>query len=133
MRDQLSAADRDRLAGQLGEIIAALRQLPPIGDPGLAACGLASFGGWAARGVSANSAPWVAALWADQIPRFPGGAGLLSRPPVLLHTEVMRRHLLTADGPDGAWRLSGLTGFEPAMREGARARVRRHRGVRRRR
>jgi hypothetical protein len=27
--DQLSAADRDRLAGQLGETIAALHQLPP--------------------------------------------------------------------------------------------------------
>jgi hypothetical protein len=29
VRDQLSAADRDRLAGQLGETIAALHQLPP--------------------------------------------------------------------------------------------------------
>jgi len=27
--DQLSAADRDRLAGQLGETVAALHQLPP--------------------------------------------------------------------------------------------------------
>jgi hygromycin-B 7''-O-kinase len=35
---------------------------------------------------------------------------------VLLHTEVMREHLLTAEGPGGAWRLSGLIDFEPAMR-----------------
>jgi hypothetical protein len=29
VRDRLSAAERDRLAGQLGETIAALHQLPP--------------------------------------------------------------------------------------------------------
>ena len=39
-----------------------------------------------------------------------------SRPPVPLRTEVMRQHLLTAEGPEGAWRLAGLTGFEPARR-----------------
>jgi hygromycin-B 7''-O-kinase len=35
----------------------------------------------------------------------------------LLHTEVMRQHLLAAVGPGGAWRLSGLIDFEPAMRD----------------
>ena len=33
---------------------------------------------------------------------------------VLLHTEVMREHLL-AERRDGAWRLTGLVDFEPAM------------------
>lgn len=33
---------------------------------------------------------------------------------VLLHTEVMREHLL-AEQRDGAWRLTGLVDFEPAM------------------
>jgi hypothetical protein len=28
----------------------------------------------------------------------------------------MRRHLLAAGGPEGAWRLSGLIGLDPAMR-----------------
>ena len=42
--------------------------------------------------------------------------GSPSRPRVLLHTEVMGQHLLTAEGPEGAWRLSGLIDFEPAMR-----------------
>ena len=41
------------------------------------------------------------APWADQIPRFPDGVELSSRPPVLLHTEVMRQHLLTAEGAEG--------------------------------
>jgi hypothetical protein len=35
---------------------------------------------------------------------------------VPLHTEVMRQHLLTAEGPEGAWPLSGLIDFEPTMR-----------------
>jgi hypothetical protein len=35
---------------------------------------------------------------------------------VLLHTEVMRQHVLTAEGPEGAWRLSGPINFEPAIR-----------------
>jgi hypothetical protein len=35
---------------------------------------------------------------------------------VLLHTEVMRQHLLTAEGPQRAWRLSGLIDFELALR-----------------
>ena len=56
-------------------------------------------------------------MWADQIPRFLDEVALPSRPPVLLlHTEVMRQHLLAAEGPEGAWRLSGLIDFEPAMR-----------------
>jgi hygromycin-B 7''-O-kinase len=35
---------------------------------------------------------------------------------MLLHTEVMREHLLVTEGSDGAWDLSGLIDFEPAMR-----------------
>jgi hypothetical protein len=44
------------------------------------------------------------------------GAGLPFRPSALLHTGVMRQHLLTAEGPEGTWRPSGLINFEPAMR-----------------
>jgi hypothetical protein len=29
----------------------------------------------------------------------------------------MRYHLLTGEGPEGTWRLSGLIDFEPAMHE----------------
>jgi hypothetical protein len=44
----------------------------------------------------------------------------LDLPPrrVLLHTEIMREHLLVTPHADG-WSLSGLFDFEPAMR-GAR-------------
>jgi hypothetical protein len=57
VRDQLSAADRDRPAGQLGETRRGAAPAAATGDQGLVACGLAGFRGRAARGVSANSAP----------------------------------------------------------------------------
>lgn len=71
--DQLSAADRDRVAGQLS---------------------------WPrSAGVCQRTArPELASAMADQIPRFLDGAELPSRPPVLLHTEVTRQHLLNAEG-----------------------------------
>jgi hypothetical protein len=53
----VSAVDRDRLAGQLGETIAALHQLPPpVIRDWWPADWPASWPG-SARGVSANSAP----------------------------------------------------------------------------
>ena len=53
--------------------------------------------------------------WIDQVDEFlgrwfPADDGRR----VLLHTEVMREHLL-ADDRSGRWRLSGLLDFEPAM------------------
>jgi hypothetical protein len=58
VRDELSAADRDRPAGQLGETIAALHQLPPPVIRGLPALRTDQLS-WpgSARGGSANSAP----------------------------------------------------------------------------
>jgi hygromycin-B 7''-O-kinase len=55
-------------------------------------------------------APWADAL-EDFLARWtPGDDGRR----VLLHTEVMRQHLLV-ERQDGGWRLSGLIDFEPAM------------------
>jgi len=58
--------------------------------------------------------PWVDAVddfLARWMPKDDGSRALL-------HTEVMREHLLV-DRPEGAWRLSGLVDFEDALR-GAR-------------
>jgi len=60
-----------------------------------------------ARGLGA---PWVDAV-DDFLARWtPGDDGAR----VLLHTEVMREHLLV-ERREGAWRISGLIDFEPAM------------------
>jgi len=114
---QVTAGDRDRLAGDLGETIAALHQVPP---PKIAGWWpddwLAFMARQRAEVVSEQLGLGLPAAWADQIPGFLDEVRLPVRPPVLLHTEVMREHLLVSQDAAGAWRLSGLIDFEPAMR-----------------
>ncbi|MEO1335451.1 MAG: aminoglycoside phosphotransferase family protein, partial [Myxococcota bacterium] len=54
--------------------------------------------------------------WLDQIPAFLNRVtdDDLGHDRVLLHTEVMREHVLV-DQVDGHWRCTGLIDFEPAM------------------
>jgi hygromycin-B 7''-O-kinase len=115
--NQVSAQDRDRLAGQLGETIAALHRIPP---PEITDWWPADWPAFVTRQraqcASEQRALGLPAQWADQIPGFLDAVTLPSGPPVLLHTEVMRQHLLAGESPDGTWRLSGLIDFEPAMR-----------------
>jgi hygromycin-B 7''-O-kinase len=109
--------DRDRLAGELGETIAALHEVPP---PEIAGWWPEDWPAFVARQrervVGEQLCLGLPAAWADQIPGFLDEVALPGRAPVLLHTEVMREHLLVTEGPGGAWRLSGLIDFEPAMR-----------------
>lgn len=58
--------------------------------------------------------PWVDGVDAFLARWAPRDGGV----PALLHTEVMREHVLVT-GPDRGWRLTGLVDFEPAM-HGAR-------------
>jgi hygromycin-B 7''-O-kinase len=115
--DRVPAGERDRLAADLGETIAALHEVPP---PEIAGWWPDDWPAFVARQraevVSEQLGLGLPRAWADQIPGFLDGAGLPVRPPVLLHTEVMREHLLVTEDPGGAWRLSGLIDFEPAMR-----------------
>jgi hygromycin-B 7''-O-kinase len=114
---QIPAQNRDRLSGQLGETIAALHCIPPPAIPGWRPADWPAFvAERRAQCVSEQRSLGLPALWAEQIPGFLDEVALQSGPPVLLHTEVMRQHLLVTEGPDGAWRLSGLIDFEPAMR-----------------
>ena len=55
-------------------------------------------------------------MWLRQIPDFLASVSLDgAAPAALLHTEVMREHLLVTRRDD-EWRLSGLFDFEPAVR-----------------
>lgn len=115
--DQLSTADLDRLAAQLGETIAALHRLPPPVIEDWWPADWATFvADQTAICDSEQHALGLPARWTEQIPGFLAAVPLPSRPPVLLHTEVMREHLLVTRSRGGTWRLSGLVDFEPAMR-----------------
>ncbi len=68
-----------------------------------------------ATAVARQAAKGLAPEWLHQVDDFlyrwmPSDDGRR----VLLHTEVMREHLL-AEQRDGAWHLTGLVDFEPAM------------------
>ena len=115
--EQVPAKDREVLAGQLGETIAALHRIQPPAIKDWWPADWPSFvAHQSAQCVSQQRTLGLPALWADQIPGFLDAVALPSGPPVLLHTELMRQHLLVTPDP---WQLSGLIDFEPAMR-GAR-------------
>lgn len=116
---RLSVVQRHRLASQLGEALAALHA---ISAPELAALGPPDWEQFLAQQragcVDRQRAAGLDNAWLTQIPGFLYSVRLDPSRPVLLHTEVMREHLLVSQHPDG-WSLSGLFDFEPAMR-GAR-------------
>jgi hygromycin-B 7''-O-kinase len=116
----LPAAQRQRLAAQLGQALAALHAIPA---PELATLGPPDWDRFLAQQragcVDRQRAAGLDRAWLEQIPAFLDSVPLDPGPrPVLLHTEVMREHLLVTPHPDG-WSLSGLFDFEPAMRGAA--------------
>jgi hygromycin-B 7''-O-kinase len=111
----IEADDRIRLMREAGEGLAALHATATDGLDPLAIDWTRFIDAQrdscrerqAARGLGA---PWLDAVddfLARWMPRDDGAR-------VLLHTEVMRQHLLV-DRRNDAWRLSGLLDFEPAM------------------
>ena len=105
--------DRDRTADQLGAALAALHAVPP---PPVDDWWPADWDEFVADQAQACAGRHRALGLPDglarQIPAFLDGVDLAAGPPVLLHTEVTRAHLLVDDRGD----LSGLIDFEPAMR-----------------
>ena len=110
---ELSTAERDGLADQLGETLAVLHRttVPTLPD--------VDWGGFVigqrAKLIEHHRGRNLDAVWLDQLDGFLDTVDLITpRAPVPLHTEVMPAHLLVQGG-----KLSGLFDFEPAMR-GAR-------------
>ena len=111
-----SLTDRDRVADRLGATLAALHAVPA---PDIADWWPADWDAFVdeqrAGCAGRHRALGLPEEWTAQIPAYLDRVDLSGGAPVLLHTEVMRQHLLVdADGE-----LSGLFDFEPAMR-GAR-------------
>jgi hygromycin-B 7''-O-kinase len=105
------------LMEELGGALRRLHALPPLDIP-------PPHGTWARflaeqrQGcVTRQRTRGLSEPWLSQLPGFLETAlsGLEVRDrPVLLHTEVMREHVLVAEH-EGTWRLTGLIDFEPAM------------------
>ncbi|MFC5149442.1 aminoglycoside phosphotransferase family protein [Streptomyces aureoversilis] len=113
--DAIPQADRERLVTETGEALAVLHSLDPgplddvlgPGDWGI------FLDGQRAGAVERQRTRGLPEHWLEQIPDFLASVPLPRAPQrSLLHTEVMRQHLLV---DPGGWRLTGLFDFEPAM------------------
>ncbi len=113
---ELSSDERDRFAGDLGHGLAALHRLDAAALVPLAPHWDEFVAAQTASAVERQRKRGLAPVWLEQIPAFlQAWKPAVDAPKVLLHTEVMREHLMVELGPRG-WRLSGLFDFEPAMR-----------------
>ena len=108
-----------RLAGVLGKSLAELHGTPVPGVPELRLDWTQFLADQTRRCVERQRSHGLDEQWLEQIPEFLRATPLV--PPAslsLLHTEVMREHLLVTNGPSG-WMLSGLFDFESSMQGAA--------------
>ncbi|MEW2439256.1 aminoglycoside 3'-phosphotransferase/choline kinase family protein [Streptomyces caniferus] len=113
---RIPPADRDRIATEAGETLAALHALDvsPLTDVLGPGDWDAFVGRQRASAAGRQRAHGLPDAWREQIPGFLDAVPLPAHGPgALLHTEFMRQHL-TVDAADD-WRLTGLLDFEPAM------------------
>ncbi|MFE6338274.1 phosphotransferase family protein [Streptomyces sp. NPDC057798] len=113
--DRVPRADRERIVAGVGETLAVLHGLDP--EPLQDVLGPGDWRAFldrrSARAVEQQRSHALAEIWLEQIPDFLASVPLPRAPrPSLLHTEVMRQHVLV--DPEG-WRLTGFFDFEPAM------------------
>ncbi len=110
---ELDADDRDRLATELGHMLAALHAITDV-DLGHGTDWDVFLTAQRASAVDRQRARGLDERWLAQIPDFLAATPTDDDRRVLLHTELMREHLFVTRGSEG-WSLSGLFDFEPAM------------------
>jgi hygromycin-B 7''-O-kinase len=111
----ISRPHQDRVASEAGEMLAALHGLDPEPlHPVLRPADWAGFlAGQRATALERQRQVKLPDLWLSQIEDFLDSVPLTpGRERVLLHTEVIREHLVVNPG---TWTLSGLLDFETAM------------------
>jgi len=111
----LSPPERVRLAGQLGRFLGALHAVDASDLPHALVDWPRFMREQAERCVDVQRRHSLAPLWLEQIPSFLASSDLAPvKRPVLLHTEIMRAHVLAVRDAAG-WSLSGVIDYEPAM------------------
>jgi hygromycin-B 7''-O-kinase len=112
---QIPQRDRDRIADELGRCTRALHaiDIAPLADLTPEWCGF--IGAQRDTAADRQRERGLDAHWLAQVPAFlQAWMPPIAAPQALLHTELMREHLL-ADFDGDRWRLTGLFDFEPAM------------------
>jgi len=112
---RIAADERMRLASSLGEALAVLHS---VNGPDLETVRIdwpLFIAEQSRTAVERQRQRGLDEHWLTQIPAFLDATPLEDSGSVsLLHTEVMREHLLVEHGPAG-WSLSGIFDFEPAV------------------
>jgi hygromycin-B 7''-O-kinase len=107
-------ADRRALCRRVGEAVARLHALPVDG----LRLPYPAWDAFVARQregcVEQQRSRGLAEAWVEQVPAFLASVDLPPAEPALLHTEIMREHVLVRRGAEG-WEVSGVFDFEPAM------------------
>ena len=111
----LSAAERDGMATHLGESLAALHAVDTQALADFTPRWHEFLPAQQTSAAECQHAPRLDPFWLEQLPDFLSTwMPALGPRRVLLHTEVMREHLMVSTDA-GPRRLSGLLDFEPAM------------------
>jgi len=117
---KLSTEDRNRLAPELGEALAALHSLR---DPRLDVLDPPDWAAFVAEQranvVEHHRRTGLGEGWIARIPAFLDSVELGSPPAVPLHTEFMRDHVMVTHDGERGYYATGLFDFEPAMRGAA--------------
>ncbi len=112
---ELTADDRLALMPVIGEAMAQLHALPlPNVDPVGPADWRVFVDDQRASARARQAQRELDPAWLEQIDGFLAQTPLEASGRSLLHTEIMREHLVV-EGGAGTWRLTGLFDFEPAM------------------
>jgi hygromycin-B 7''-O-kinase len=116
---RIATADRERLMEALGRALAALHAVDASGHDVPRPSWPAFVAEQTETATARQRARGLDDRWVDQIPEFLASVALPSdSPSELLHTEIMREHLLVRETGEG-WALSGLFDFEPSMQGAA--------------
>lgn len=110
----IPGSDRARIAGELGHAIAALHALDVPHLPGAPDDWDGFVAAQRAGAVERQRKLGLPEPWLSAIQPFLDAVPLQPRRRVLLHTEIMREHLLV-DRDEHGYTLSGLFDFEPSM------------------
>lgn len=107
--------ERLRICREVGTAAARMHALPADGLPALEVDWAAFIAAQRDRCIEHQRRQGLAEAWLRQIPAFLEGVDLGGgRTDALLHTEIMREHLLV-EGAAARWEITGLLDFEPAM------------------
>ncbi len=112
---ELSTAERDRFADELGQAVATLHALDTAAIADFAPRWDEFVPAQRDSAVQRQQARRLDPRWLERLPGFlDAWMPAIDARRSLLHTELMREHLLVVRNGAG-WRLSGLFDFEPAM------------------